>query len=328
MLDSAEKYEVLDVTGLERFITGDVLPARDLRGDGSARALKYEDLLFLHEARLEREAVSSVSGVTVSPYGRRLNRFAFNSAAGTSSFSSRIISPNATSDNGGWCFIDPAATFAASTSYSTVQKSLTALVRDKSFSLLDTSASGAALKADCLRRAYANTLRLSRTYRPVPASGTVTVTETTTYVQEDGTQSSSSVTKEGATILYSTTPATRVGSANVRCSFAYHDVPSSRWVSQSRWLYLIEVARYDSEATPADCAWLLLSRVGGNNAITAPNLENVARTGASYYGTYNAAPYYCESGGVAVSLVMMGVVVDHSFPAEVKSLGWDWQPSA
>lgn len=57
MLDTASDYEQLDVAGLARFIKGDVWPVREVRGDGSWRAMKYEDLLFLLEAVRERGIV-------------------------------------------------------------------------------------------------------------------------------------------------------------------------------------------------------------------------------------------------------------------------------
>lgn len=326
MLDAASKYEMLDVTGLEGFITGDVMPVRDLRGDGSWRALRYEDLLFLREALLEREAVvtSAVLSENIAPPGRCLDRLAFNNAV---EFWQGYLLSQDTSDSDGLRFIDKDATFAASTSYSTEQKSLVALVRGKTVDLLDASASGAGLSADCVRRAYVNTLRLVRTFMAVSPFEVVTTTKTDTTVREDGTRTSNTVSVRGAATLYATYPALRGSSSSVRCSFSYHDLPSSRWVSQSRWLYLIKVSRFDAGAvTPTDSSWLLLHRIGGNNRITAPSLENVARTGASYYGTYQE-PYYCEGGGVEVSLVGMGVIVDHCFPADVTSLGWSWQPS-
>lgn len=43
---------MVDVTGLERFVKGEILPMRE---GGAKRALKYEDLLFLKEGKLERQ---------------------------------------------------------------------------------------------------------------------------------------------------------------------------------------------------------------------------------------------------------------------------------
>lgn len=54
MLDDATDYERIDMTDFADFISGGVLPVRDNRGDGSWRALKYEDLLFLLESVHER----------------------------------------------------------------------------------------------------------------------------------------------------------------------------------------------------------------------------------------------------------------------------------
>jgi len=52
MIDSVADYEMVDVTGLERFVKGEILPVRE---GGAKRALKYEDLLFLKEGKLERQ---------------------------------------------------------------------------------------------------------------------------------------------------------------------------------------------------------------------------------------------------------------------------------
>ena len=63
MLDSASGYECLDMTGLDWAITGNIMPKRDAQKDGSWRAMKYEDLLFLKEAYQERlQASYSVVG--------------------------------------------------------------------------------------------------------------------------------------------------------------------------------------------------------------------------------------------------------------------------
>lgn len=51
MINSVAGYEMVDVTGLGRFVTGGILPVRE---GGARRALKYEDLLFLKEGKLER----------------------------------------------------------------------------------------------------------------------------------------------------------------------------------------------------------------------------------------------------------------------------------
>ena len=82
MLDDASRYECLDVAGLEGFITGGIMPERDLRNDGSWRAMKYEDLLFLKEAYLERGAAAENEiGEKAAPPKRGLGRTAFWNAA-------------------------------------------------------------------------------------------------------------------------------------------------------------------------------------------------------------------------------------------------------
>ena len=69
MLSRAGDYEILDVTGLESFITGQIMPVRN---GGEKRILKYEDLLFLEEGNLERNrwtAIDRDNITRVSPPG-------------------------------------------------------------------------------------------------------------------------------------------------------------------------------------------------------------------------------------------------------------------
>jgi hypothetical protein len=77
MLSSATDYTCLDLTGVEGFIKGDIYPVRKARGDGSHRALKYEDLLYLHEAKLKRENYANSTFTKQKPYGRNLSNSAF-----------------------------------------------------------------------------------------------------------------------------------------------------------------------------------------------------------------------------------------------------------
>lgn len=52
MISRVADYEMVDVSGLGRFVKGQILPVRE---GGAKRALKYEDLLFLKEGKLERQ---------------------------------------------------------------------------------------------------------------------------------------------------------------------------------------------------------------------------------------------------------------------------------
>lgn len=55
MIDSASNYKEMDVSTLSGFISGGIFPVRKKKIDGSWRRLKYEDLLFLKEGKLERK---------------------------------------------------------------------------------------------------------------------------------------------------------------------------------------------------------------------------------------------------------------------------------
>ena len=80
MIDSTAGYEMLDVTGLGRFIRGNILRERE---GGARRALKYEDLLFLKEGQLQRMNWKWPNGTPpakVQPPGRVLDRTVFENA--------------------------------------------------------------------------------------------------------------------------------------------------------------------------------------------------------------------------------------------------------
>ncbi len=78
MIAGAAGYEILDVTGLEGFITGEIMPVRMRKG--TERVIRYEDLLFLAEARLERQRWRTLDRdavVKVAPPGRILDARTF-----------------------------------------------------------------------------------------------------------------------------------------------------------------------------------------------------------------------------------------------------------
>lgn len=80
MINSAADYTMLDMTGKGRYVTGNILPARE---GAAKRALKYEDLLFLKEGKLERQNWKWPNGTPpakVAPPGRFLNRTVFEDA--------------------------------------------------------------------------------------------------------------------------------------------------------------------------------------------------------------------------------------------------------
>lgn len=82
MVSDAKDYCELDVSRLEGFIRGDIFPVRKMRGDGSWRSEKYEDMLFLDEARLERMYWHTPlpREKRKTPPGRMLSRLAFDGA--------------------------------------------------------------------------------------------------------------------------------------------------------------------------------------------------------------------------------------------------------
>jgi hypothetical protein len=91
MLSSARDYTCLDLTGVEGFIKGDIYPVRKARGDGSYRALKYEDLLYLHEAKLKRENYANSTFEKQKPYGRNFSNSAFEDVVSFSILDNHVL---------------------------------------------------------------------------------------------------------------------------------------------------------------------------------------------------------------------------------------------
>lgn len=91
MLSSATDYTCLDLTGVEGFIKGDIYPVRKARGDGSHRALKYEDLLYLHEAKLKRENYGNSTFEKQKPYGRNFSNSAFEDVVSFSILDNHVL---------------------------------------------------------------------------------------------------------------------------------------------------------------------------------------------------------------------------------------------
>ena len=78
MLNSANDYRILDMTGLGSFVTGAIMP---VRSGAAKRALRYEDLLFLREGKRERQEAHNYYGLTrETPPSRILSAYTFNSA--------------------------------------------------------------------------------------------------------------------------------------------------------------------------------------------------------------------------------------------------------
>lgn len=333
MLDDASKYECLDVTGLEGFITGSIMPKRDILGNGSSRAMRYEDLLFLKEAYLELGAAAENEiGEKATPPGRGLNDIPFYNATAFPPSVTPLPSTGATESHKAY-FIDPEAAINFQ-GRDAGSEDLAQALANNGLSLEDDSAAESPrgrLDSDAVRKAYHRLKKYSRTFR-IPTGIMGTVTQTTTYVTEDGeTSSGSSVASEfgyGGVLLYSTGYASRVGSSNVRCSFTYNTPEQCLWMYGTSWMYLIKGTQtYKNGGTESKIR--LFRRVSGNGYVAKPNLANVLSAAASSMGfDCNPTPYYSENVTTAFHLLAAGLIIDHRFPSYFGDLNWNWEPSA
>ena len=336
MLDDASKYECLDVTGLEGFITGDIMPKRDLRNDGSWRAMKYEDLLFLNESYLERKrAIGLGPSSKVKPPGRMLSASRFRDAtyidlryihdADGYEFNQRgnYIGDDIDLDGFGIVELDADATFDNC-----------GMLMGSSPGELSRPSYGEPPKADHVRQAYYDLRYFKRTFRLVSSQDFADNSWQNIRVGEDGGQTvSSSGSGTGIGEIYSTGMATRLGSFNRRYSFTFHDLPEIPWSSACWWAFIVDVSHGirvgeigDSETVATTRRFMLFQPCGGSPS--APDIAAVASQTIAEAGcTYSPAPYYSENESVSATVKEIGLVADHDFPSDFSSLGWNWEPT-
>ena len=315
MITRASDYEMWDMTGLSGYITGDVLPVRAVAADGSELAMRYEDLLFLQEAFLERyEVISTISG-RATPKTRELSPGNF-------------LAP---STIGGPVFVDntPSPTFNfVQTNATTIADALRTL--GWSFTDAQQSISGKALGIDDVRHAFWRSKKFTRTVRTVGLGDCATVTRTTTNVYSDGTVvqiGTDTYAWDGE--LYSTAMDTIGSSANSRFSFSMKSTTGPRWAPAGgrRWLYLME-ATHTHRGSSATVVRRLVTRTGTYSSLGDPTL--LTQQFASAVGMpWNSSPYYSANDGYAYRVLEVAQLTDHNFPAEVNSVsGWTWTPSS
>lgn len=337
MLDDASKYECLDVAGLEGFIMGDIMPRRDLRNDGSWKAMRYEDLLFLKEAYLERlRAIGLLGTAKIKPPGRMLSASGFRDAtyvdlryihdADGYEFKQggNYIGDDIDLDGFGIVELDADGTFDNC-----------GMLMGSSPGELSRPSYGEPPKADHVRQAYYDLKYFKRTFRLVQSQSIADNSWQNIRVTAEGEQSvSSSGTGNGIGEIYSTGMATRLGSFNRRYSFTFHDLPETPWSSACWWAFVVEVSHRirvgeigDSEAVVTRRRFLLFQPCGESPA--APDIAAVAsQTIAAAGCTYSPAPYYSENESVSATVKEIGLVADHNFPSDFGDLNWNWEPSA
>ena len=337
MITSASGYECVDVTGFPSgTISGDILPVRDNRGDGSWRAMKYEDLLFLQEAFWERKAICDESYYPVDksaqPKSRILNRTNFNDAV---YFPSMIIGPNGISYNPEYIDADKSTTF---NSVDVTQTSIRDVLLSLGFEFTMDAApnSGRLLSADDVRHAFWRTKKLKRSlFRMYTLGGMYDCTYTHTYKGEPNDGYSYTDTGAWTGELYYTVPSNSIAahSLNLRVSFTPNTVTLPRWRASasswraSKWLYLCKATHSYRGSSSAEIRYKLVSRTAAGSSPISNMALFTSQLASSVGFPYDPSPYDTENDGYRLEVVDAAFITEHAFPAEIDSLNWNWQPT-
>lgn len=314
MISSASGYKWVNVTPLSGFITGDIMPVRDNRGDGSWQRLKYEDLLFLMEAQLERANWRYAPSASVTPPGRGLRRTV-------------TLNQGIWPASSGWVldYLNRDAAMPTGLVSTTASASIPAACGIGAAPFAARPANGNPLKlaADELRTMFYNVKLATRTVTSVTAQDLATSwMGTTVYTKSDGSSSSGDPVSSWGE-LWSHVNATRVGSPYDVISITYKPHIAT-YPHASAATLLVKVSSVGAE-TWLDVVALPCSVTNG--AVGVPSLGGIAAQTAAAHGlNYTTAPGYITTGGGSIGISGMALVVDHTFPAEINSINWSWTP--
>lgn len=320
MISSAIGYEWVNVAGLSSFITGDILPVRDNRGDGSWQRLKYEDLLFLMEAQLERANWRYAPSASVTPLGRALNR-ALTINQG--------IWPSAS----GWVneYLDREAAMptgiVATTSSATIPAACG--IGAAPFATRPANNYQRLLAANDIRTMFYNVKLATRTVTSVTAQDLATSwTGTTVYTDSNGSSGPTSNPFSLWGVLWNHGNATFVGSPYDVISITYKsEIATYPHASAATLLVKVRSNLDGGAAIWYDVVALPCSVTAG--AVAVPSLSGLAQQIAALHGlNYTTAPGYITTGGGNIRITNMALVVDHVFPAEINSVNWNWSPQS
>ncbi len=335
MLNSAADYRCVDVTGLSGFITGDPLPRRDKKGDGSWRAMKYEDLLFLQEAREERRlCAQSALPAKASPKGRVLSWSVFSDAFPTGSIDFR-----SQTESGGF-FMDADVAIPTAVTTCSTNENPYAIAMPGAFSTTYNDyvpeyeplswkkpVGDLALgNVDDVRRAYYNVQEQTRSIIYAPSWYYGTITATLVIHHNDGT--SETVDYSDAQVAYEFIHTNR-GRTNYLHATWTPPANLGRFVfARSATLLICLICNGGNgdayDLIPFHCTVT-------NGLVAMPQIDFATlisdactRHGIPYYAT---DPGYIESNvSGSVWFSRMSLIIDHDFPAEVESLNWNWEP--
>lgn len=319
MISSASGYEWVNVTPLSGFISGDIMPVRDDREDGSWQRLKYEDLLFLMEAQLERANWRYAPSALVTPPGRVLKRAV-------------TLNQGIWPSDSGWVneYFDREAAMPTGIVATTQGVTIPAAcgINAAPFAARPANNYQRRLAADDIRTMFYNVKLATRTVTSVTAQDLATSwTGTTVYTQSDGTQNVGTP-YEGWGVLWDHGNATRVGSPYEVISITYKsEIATYPHASAATLLVKVESALDNVTGIWYDVVALPCSVTAG--AVAVPSLSGLAQQIAAVHGlNYTTAPGFITTGGGLIGIGDMALVVDHVFPAEINSLNWDWTPQS
>lgn len=347
MLNSTADYKCVDVTGLEGFITGNPMPKRDNKGDGSWRAMKYEDLLFLQEAKAERINWKEEPSSKSNPKGRNINRNAFKDVAITENIGT---SNPLTTDGGDFISNEVDLSWASIADYDSgtfyiVKDAETIEEVFGELSLEQLSDDGRNCDADEMRTAYYNIKNIDRTLTRAEEFFT-NVVATYKKWDTDFTPDPDQTYQYGDCTMF---PAYWVGSwrhtypppESEVCVSAYEQVsygikdPIAEWkyAEDAALVLLMETAEIKPSGTTSkhkDVVVFPCTIEDGTISIDSINLTDVVKAVLGQHGeTFIDYPPPRQIGlenNLGVWVRDVAVVADHVFPAEIDSLNWNWQP--
>ena len=323
MINSASDYKCVNTTGLSGFISGDILPARDNRGDGSWRAMKYEDLLFLQEAKLEREnPIYDSSFTKEQPKGRAFSKSVFEEVADLSG----LLDSNLRIGNHRCCFIDnewsiPTIGYSSdsiSKDYVGAPSRYWLMKNNKVLSVSDIedpTVSGMNLKGDNIRKAFYNIKKLSRIGIELEPSDWIV-----SYVLNGMTRTP---TDENLVLheSYSNGLGSRHEMTSIQMTYSFGRYPNC----SAAWMLWAGLWRKSGMTDQAFIATAFQCIVNNNGEVLFPLeyqqivLNAIMRPAADFYTDH--------VDGFAFGYISGYPVLILDFKAEVNSLSWNWQPS-
>lgn len=327
MISVYTDYDWVDVADVASYITGDILPVRMKRNTGAEKLLRYEDYLFLLEALYERANWSAVPSASVTPAGRTLNRAAMGGAAIAYDIYGRFHD-----------FVDRDFVFPIQNWYGTyTNTSVQAALGIQNVALEEVNLSFGQipdLNLERICKMFWNVKQCKRTLTQIPIGDIATMTQTATYVKSDGSTGPSDVyTGDWNGNIYNSGAATRVGSENERCSIVLKQpLVAAAPYATSATLFMLLYGSTNVLGSSSSPSYGVVKYSCGvsNGVISTPNftIDGLAqRISSATNVPYNPAPYYHDDGkSYGMGCVDAALVVEHDFPTEIDSVGWNWSP--